>query len=422
MRFPPVIAALLLSLAAALCHGEERGETFEEWLEGLRVEARGLGLSEAAIAALDEVEAPIERVLELDGGQPEFVQRFSRYLGLRVTPAQVERGRQLLARHAGLLAEVRDRYGVQPHYLVSLWAIESNYGRNTGGFKVLQALATLAYDPRRAAFFRRELLTALRIIHEGHIAPARMSGSWAGAMGQLQFLPSVFYEYGVDGDGDGRIDIWGSLPDVFHSAANYLQHSGWRAGQRWGREVLLPEGFDYRLADRRSLRTPDAWARLGLRRSDGGALPSAAGMEAALVLPAGAAGPAFLAYDNYRATLGYNPSTFYALTVGHLADRLSGGAALVRMPARERSFSIAEVRRLQRLLTAAGHDPGRVDGRAGRRTRAAIRDYQEAQGLPADGYASKALLERITASSTPEALAEADAAEAAEAVEIIVEN
>ena len=196
-------------------------QSFDSWLQDLRTEASSLGISETTLVALDQLEAPLDRILELDSSQPEFVQTFTRYLSLRITPTQIDRGRALLRQHSVLLAEVRRRYGVQPHYLVAFWAVESNYGRTTGGFSVLQALATLAYDPRRADFFRRELLTALQIIDDGHIAAEGMGGSWAGAMGQLQFMPSIFARYGVDGDEDGKIDIWNSLPDIFYSCLLY---------------------------------------------------------------------------------------------------------------------------------------------------------------------------------------------------------
>lgn len=368
-------------------------QSFDEWITALRAEAIALGISEATLAALDQLE-PVSRVLELDNSQPEFVQTFTHYLGLRVTEAQIERGQSLLRQHAALLEEVRSRYGVQPHYLAAFWAIESNFGRNTGGFSVLQALATLAYDPRRAEFFRRELLTALQIIDDGHIAADSMSGSWAGAMGQLQFLPSVFYSYGVDGDNDGRIDIWNSLPDIFHSAANFLSESGWRGDERWGREVILPVNFDFRLSGTGTRKRLQEWKELGINQTSGAPIP-VADMDASIVLPVGAAGPAFLAYDNYRTTLVYNPSTFYALTVGHLADRFTGSAAIQRMPDNERAMSVANVKELQERLNALGFNSGEPDGRVGRRTRSAIRSYQGDSDLPMDGYASIQLLEAV---------------------------
>ena len=369
-------------------------QTFAEWREQLRAEAFSLGISEETLLAIDDLEAPLERVLELDDAQPEFIQTFTRYLSLRITPLQINRGQALLRQYAVLLEEVRQSYGVQPHYLVSFWAIESNYGRATGGFSVLQALATLAFDPRRADFFRTELLTALKIIDDGHIAVDNMSGSWAGAMGQLQFLPSVFARYGIDGDNDGKIDIWNSLPDIFHSAANFLSQSGWRGDERWGREVLLPSNFDFSLTGTRTRKPLQEWNELGIIQMNGSPIP-VANMQASVILPAGAGGPAFLTYANFRATMVYNPSTFYALTVGHLADRYTGGAAIQRMPENEQAMSVGDVQALQELLNAAGFDSGEPDGRVGSRTRAAVRAYQQNKELPMDGYASLKLLEAL---------------------------
>ena len=369
-------------------------QTFAEWREQLRAEAFSLGISEETLLAIDDLEAPLERVLELDDAQPEFMQTFTRYLSLRITPLQINRGQALLRQYAVLLEEVRQSYGVQPHYLVSFWAIESNYGRATGGFSVLQALATLAFDPRRADFFRTELLTALKIIDDGHIAVDNMSGSWAGAMGQLQFLPSVFARYGIDGDNDGKIDIWNSLPDIFHSAANFLSQSGWRGDERWGREVLLPSNFDFSLTGTRTRKPLQEWNDLGIIQMNGSPIP-VANMQASVILPAGAGGPAFLTYANFRATMVYNPSTFYALTVGHLADRYTGGAAIQRMPENEQAMSVADVQALQELLNAAGFDSGDPDGRVGSRTRTAVRAYQQNKELPMDGYASLKLLEAL---------------------------
>jgi len=385
------VVLFCLALSASLTAQEQ---SFESWLEDLRADARALGISDDALAALDGI-APLERVIELDNSQPEFVQTFTRYIELRVTPGQISRGQQLLEQHAQLLSQVQNRYGIQPPYLVAFWAVESNYGRATGGFHVIEALATLAYDPRRSEFFRRELLTALQIIDAGHIASERMTGSWAGAMGQLQFLPSVFDRFAVDGDQDGRIDIWNSLPDVFHSAANFLSQSGWQGDQRWGREVILPRNFDYSQTGSGVRKSLQEWSDRGVLRVDGSALPIVAGMDASIILPAGAAGPAFLAYANFRATMNYNPSTFYALTVGHLADRYNGGRPIQRMPEDEQSMSVVEVTELQSLLNAAGYDSGAPDGRVGPQTRGAIRAYQSDLGLPMDGYASKALLDDL---------------------------
>lgn len=368
--------------------------SFSDWVAELRSEAAALGISESTLQALDDLEEPLPRVLELDGSQPEYVQTFTRYLGLRVTDRQVERGRQLLRQHGTLLEEVRQRYGVQPQYLVAFWAIETNFGSNTGGFSVLQALATLAYDPRRADFFRAQMLTALQIIDDGHISAESMSGSWAGAMGQLQFMPSIYSQYAVDGDDDGRIDIWNSLPDVFNSAANFLSKSGWKGDERWGREVLLPADFDFALAGINLRKPLQEWRDIGLLQTSGSPIP-VADMLASVVIPSGAQGPAFLAYDNFRTTRLYNPPIFYALTVGHLADRFAGGAPIQRMPENEQAMSIDQVREMQELLNGLGFDSGEPDGRVGSRTRSAIRAYQEQQGLPMDSYASLPLLEAL---------------------------
>ena len=388
LRIFPLMVALLLPLPV---HAQQ--QTFAEWLEELRAEALALGIGAETLSALDGI-APLERVLELDGSQPEFVQTFTRYIELRVTPNQIARGQALLREHAELLADVRARYGIQPHYLVAFWAIESNFGSATGGFSVLEALATLAYDPRRAEFFREQLLTALQIIDDGHIPAERMTGSWAGAMGQLQFLPTVFRNYAVDGDGDDRADIWNSLPDVFYSAANFISESGWRGDERWGREVLLPEGFDYSLVGTRNLKPLAEWREMGLRTVSGDPVP-VADMRAAVALPAGAAGPAFLTYNNFRVTMLYNPSVFYAITVGYLADRFSGGPPIAHMPVNETALSRVQVEELQELLNSRGFDSGEADGRIGSRTRAAIRAYQSEQGLIPDGHASMDLLDRL---------------------------
>ena len=389
-----IFAFSILCLFLCLNTGNAQQQSFADWLLALRAEARDMGISEATLTALDTIE-PLQRVLELDNSQPEFVQTFTRYLGLRVTPEQISRGQELLQQHSLLLDQVRNRYGVQPQYLVAFWAVESNFGRTTGGFSVLESLATLAYDPRRADFFRRELLTALQIIDDGHIPAAVMSGSWAGAMGQLQFLPSVFNRYGVDGDGDGRIDIWNSLPDIFHSAANFLSQSGWRSNQRWGREVVLPAGFDFSLSGSGVSKSLAEWRDLGITTTAGAPIPVVTGMDASVILPVGAQGPAFLTYANFRATMVYNPSTFYALTVGHLADRFTGSPAIVHMPENEQAMSVADVQVLQELLNAHGFDSGEPDGRVGRQTRSAIRAYQESQGLPMDGHAAMTLLEAL---------------------------
>lgn len=408
-------AVAALSLLSVLCRGiaPVRAETqvttasadapdpgFEAWLASLREEARGSGISEATLdAALRDV-APLARVIELDRRQPEFTQTFWDYFDRRVTDTRVERGRMLLQMHGALLDEIFARYGVPPRYLVALWGLETNFGTYMGSNRVIDALVTLAYDPRRARFFRTELLNALKIIDQGHITPDGMMGSWAGAMGHMQFMPSTFIAYAVDHTGDGRKDIWGSLPDAFSSAANFLAGSGWQTRELWGREVRLPARFDLALADMRTRKTIVQWSALGVRRADGGPLPTAE-MEGAIVLPQGHNGPAFLVYDNFRVIMRWNRSVNYAISVGHLADRiidmppLATGRQAVHAP-----LSRSEIMELQQLLNQLGFAAGAADGLAGPSTQSAIRDYQMQHALPPDGYPSPALLQRLRESAS----------------------
>ena len=365
---------------------------FDAWLEGVRREAAAAGISETTIEAALTGLAPIERVLELDRRQPEFTRTFWAYLDRAVTAQRIERGRGLLAQHRGLLEQVRRRYNVQPRYLVAFWGLESDFGKNTGGFPVIAALATLAYDARRGAFFRAQLLDALRILDRGHVDPARMQGSWAGAMGQLQFIPSTFMTYAVDFDGDGRRDIWTDLPDVFASAANFLAGIGWRGDELWGREVRLPAGFDWELASLKVRKPIADWQRLGVRRADGSALPRA-DISGAIVLPAGHQGPAFLVYGNFDKILTWNRSLLYAIAVGYLSDRLAGrGPLLAVRPAQEQPLSRAQVEEMQSLLGRLGFDAGEPDGVVGAKTRAALRAFQRQAKMAPDGYPTAELL------------------------------
>jgi membrane-bound lytic murein transglycosylase B len=398
MQIKPFIfrTLCLLTFLFSTSIGFAQEQSFEDWLMELRADARSQGISDETLdAAFATVEAPIPRVLELDRSQPEFVQTFTGYMRNRMSQARIERGQALLIEHSELFQRIQNEYGVQPHYLVSFWALESNFGDFTGGFSVINALATLAYDPRRNDMFRSELITALRIIEEGHISAEQMSGSWAGAMGQCQFMPTTFYRYAKDGDGDGRIDIWNSVPDVFASAANFLSQSGWRGDERWGREVILPEGFDFTLTGTGVRKTVTEWNRLGITKANDSPLGNA-DLEGSIVLPAGSDGPAFLAYRNFRTTMVWNRSTYYAISVGHLADRFVGGGPIMNMPENEeRPMSRELVTELQTLLNAQGVDAGAPDGILGSRTRAAVRAYQEQANLPTDGYPSFELLEQL---------------------------
>lgn len=298
-------------------------DDFSVWLADLKSEARASGISAATIeAAFDDV-ALIERVIELDRKQPEFTLTFAQYLDRVVPEQRVKRGRRLLAENRTLLDEVGQKYGVQPRFIVALWGIETDFGRIDGGFPVVDALVTLAYDGRRSAYFRKELLDALTILEEGHITAAAMKGSWAGAMGQSQFMPSSFRAFAVDHDGDGRKDIWRTRADVFASAANYLSKSGWRDDITWGRPVHLPKGFDPALAGRDTVKSIPEWQKLGVRRADGRDLPTRA-LKASIVRPDGGDGPAFMVYEDYGVILKWNRSNYFAIAVGTLADRIAG--------------------------------------------------------------------------------------------------
>jgi len=370
-------------------------QDFQVWIDTLRNEARERGISKVTLDASLHNIAPLTRVIELDRSQAEFTQTFWTYLLRSITDERITRGQALLVKYQYLLEEIYVKYGVPPRYLIALWGLETNFGDNLGRFHLINTLVTLAYDNRRSTFFRAQLLDALRIIDEGHITPDEMYGSWAGAMGHMQFMPTTFIEHAVDYSGDGRKDIWSSLPDAFSSAANYLSNIGWRRGELWGREVRLPKDFDLMLVSLNSKRTVKEWSALGIRRANGQPLPQA-NIEGSIVLPQGYEGPAFLIYDNFRVILEWNRSINYALSVGHLADRI------VRLPQIKNGWKAAhvpllrdEVEEMQRLLNLLGFDAGPVDGFAGPRTRSAIRAFQSKFSFPPDGYPAPALLHRL---------------------------
>ncbi len=384
-----VVLAAPMSVTASLDQ-----PAFQACLEDLRTQAVDQGIDRGTVdAAFAGLELQ-ERVLELDRSQPEFLQTFGQYLGTRVTDSRVERGRELLREHAALLEQIHATYGVQPHYLVALWGLETNFGSYFGTMPVLDSLATLACDQRRSDYFTGELVEALRILDAGHIDQDSMRGSWAGAMGHTQFMPSTFTRYAVDGSGNGRIDLWNDLEDVFASSANYLARIGWRDGERWGREVRIPDGFDWSQADGRERRSVRAWADRGVRAADGTPLPDS-DIEAALIVPAGHQGPAFLVYNNFRQIMRWNTSTSYALAVGHLADRIAGMGTLHTQPPDETALRREEVKEMQQRLNALGFDSGRPDGIAGRMTRSALREFQLSRDLPADGHPNQAMLQAL---------------------------
>ncbi len=375
--------------------------TLEQLIATLEGEARKAGVAQATVRRLL---TGIERdpdVLGFASAQTEHERTAGQYVTLLVSNERIEVGRARAAEQAVTLAAVEARYGVDRNTLAGLWGVETRFGAATGTRPVIRALATLAMeDPRRPAFWRTELLQALRIVERGDIAPEQMLGSWAGAMGQTQFMPSTFNRYGVDFDGDGRRDLWGSTADALASAANYLAQSGWQRGESWGFEVVIPAGFDFALSDPANTRPLAFWFARGLARPGGVSLPPSL-LDHRLLLPAGATGPAFLVNRNFTALLRYNPAVPYALAVGHLGDRLAGGPPIATPWPVEPALSQADRQELQRRLAGLGHDVGGVDGIIGSLTRAAIRSYQGANGLPADGHPGAALLARLRAADVP---------------------
>ncbi|MBF0323731.1 MAG: lytic murein transglycosylase [Alphaproteobacteria bacterium] len=316
-----LVAALLVVGSLGPAMAQEPARDFQTWLKEVERDALAQGIkAETVETALTGIQH-IDKVVELDRRQPEFTITYQQYIDRVLTPSKIERGRKLLAEHRAVLSEIELRYHVQPKYVVALWGIETDFGRVTGGYPVVSALATLGFDGRRSAYFRGELMNALKILDEGHIAPSAMLGSWAGAMGQCQFMPSSFLRFAEDWDGDGRRDIWGTKPDVFASASNYLLRSGWNGDETWGRAVTLPKGFDTRLVGLDTRKSLAEWSALGLTAANGKKLPKA-DLQASVIYAENGKGPTFLVYENFRTILKWNRSTYFALAVGHLAERI----------------------------------------------------------------------------------------------------
>ena len=406
MRRPAALALflLVLGLASPSARADDPAE-FDAWLASFRQEALARGIAPATLeAALGQVQ-PIPKVRELDSRQPEFVNPFWNYLDARVNSRQVRLGRDKLWIHRRLLGPIQRRQGVPAALLVALWGQETKFGSHLGGFPIPAALATLAHGSRRAGFFREELLGALRILQEGHIGAKDMKGSWAGAMGQMQFMPSTFINHALDADGDGRKNIWRSLPDALESGAQYLKRLGWRKDELWGREVRLPGHFDHSQAQPGVRKPVSEWAVLGVTTADDKPLPKS-DLSGAILLPQGHAGPAFLVYRNFDVVMAWNRSVNYALSVLLMADQIQGlPPPRLGRDVDNRTLSRDQVMEMQHRLRARGFEPGDPDGMPGSRTREAIRAYQQSAGLPADGHASVSLLEQLQAAGGQQARA-----------------
>lgn len=342
-----------------------------------------------------------ERVIELDRSQPEFTQTFAGYLNRRVTPQRIKQGKIFLDTYDVFLDNLTVKYGIPGHYLIAFWGMETNYGSYLGKMPILDCLATLACDERRSEFFTGELMEALNLLSREYYSPEKMQGSWAGAMGHTQFMPSAYRKYAVDGDGDGRIDLWRSERDALASGANFLANLGWQRGERWGREVLLPADFPYARTGLQNRKPLSYWTDLGVVMANGSQLPDV-DMEGAILVPAGHTGPAFLVYRNFDVIMRWNRSEFYALSVGLLADRIAGGVSLARPPSSdEMPLSRSTVRQIQQRLKTLGFDAGGIDGVFGSATRSALRAFQRSAGFIADGHPDKKTLTALEITKEP---------------------
>jgi membrane-bound lytic murein transglycosylase B len=389
-----VLVGIAFALVWAVQAAHANGEGFEDWLENVKAEAAQRGLASEAISAALGRTTYLDRVVELDRRQPEMTQTFWRYIDRSVTPERIADGRAYLEACAPLLNEVYERFGVPPRLLVALWGAESDYGRSQGDFDVVSAIATLAFDSRRSSFFRQQLFALLDLIQRGDIS-YDVRGSWAGAIGPLQFMPTTIRDYAVDFDGDGRRDLQGDTPDVLASAANYLAGSGWNRRSSWGQEARLPDQFEYAESGLEIERPVYDWRTMGVEDIQGTSLPDG-NTTASVLLPAGARGPAFLVYHNFRVILRWNNSVLYALAVGHLSDRIGGGGPLLSpRPAEELALTRYDVVEIQSLLLNMGFEAGEPDGIVGERTRRAIRMFQKSVELPADGYPDPGLLQQL---------------------------
>jgi membrane-bound lytic murein transglycosylase B len=368
---------------------------FARFVRDFRATALAAGIAtETYDAAMGRI-ARNQRVADLNLNQPEFAIPVWSYLDTAVSPQRVADGRAVLAGDAAILAPIEAKYGVPKEILVSIWGNESDYGRSMGRFNMFEALATLAYGPPRADYARPQLIAALRMMQRQKYAAAGMTSSWAGAFGQTQFVPTTFLDQGVDGDGDGKIDLWNSVPDALTSTANVISGAGWKSGKPWGTEVALPNGFAYEDADLDNTLPVAKWKKRGVKTAAGEALP-ASDAPASIYLPAGARGPAFLVFANFKTILKYNNAASYALAVCLLADQMEGAPAVAaQWPRDEQPLSRDERLAMQSSLAKLGYNIGKIDGLLGSKARAAMRAWQKKHAIPADGFATQDLLTRI---------------------------
>jgi peptidoglycan lytic transglycosylase B len=383
-------------------------------VEGLWPAARGAGVTRATFDRALQGFTPDPEVVEAANFQPEYVKPIGEYIDRAVSDKRVETGKQKLVENQALLGSLETRYGVDRHVILAIWGVESNYGTQSGDKNVIRSLATLICTGTKAQFAKPQLVSALKILQRGDIGLDAMNGSWAGAMGHTQFIPTTYSSYAVDQDGDGKRDIWGNIPDALASTASYLKVSGWRPGETWGYEVALPKGFDPKRVNENTLKSLGEWQKIGIVRVTGEAYPRLSD-KASLFAPEGARGPSFLVLNNFRAILHYNVAKSYALAVGHLADRIRGGGHFVHpWPTDETHLSLEQRTEFQRLLIAQGLMTGEPDGVIGPATLEAVKTYQRSKGLGVDGYPSLTLLKRLQSEPPPPAAAQAPPATVSE--------
>jgi len=367
--------------------------TFEDFIVQIRQMATEQGVSKATIDKAFFQLSPRPEALKEDTEQPEFNQNFWSYVNKRVTQTRLNNGYDTLKQNSSLLNETTQQYGVPSYVLVSFLGIESNYGNYTGNHNLIQSLATLAYDRRRSNFFTRELIALLILIDKNKI-PLDAKGSWAGAMGAVQFMPTSVQAYGVDANKDGKIDLWNDKEDIYASAANFLKKNGWVKGEKWGREASIPKNFDYKQTGLGIKKSVNDWAKLGVLRANGNHLPNS-NMKASLIVPMGHRGPAFLVYRNFDVIMDWNHSILYAISVGYLADRIHGSGKLITKPIDEPLLSKDNVLTIQQTLNLLGYNTGVPDGMSGPKTRSATRQFQSDIGLIADGYVGYELFQQL---------------------------
>jgi len=390
------LLALLATFSIAGVPGRaSAGQGFAAWVEQFWPTARTAGITRATYDRAFKGVTPDPKVVEAANFQPEYVKPIGEYIDRVVSDKRIAMGKQKLEENKALLDALEKRYGVDRTILIAIWGVESNYGTQPGDMNVIRSLATLAYSGIKAAFARQQLIAALKILQRGDITVEQMNGSWAGAMGHTQFIPTTYQLYAVDYDGDGKRDIWTDVPDALASTASYLKHANWHAGETWGYEVTLPKGFNPKKVSDKTMKSLGDWQKLGIVRVGGEAFPRVAD-KATLFAPAGADGPAFLALNNFRSILHYNMATSYALGVGHLADRLKGYGPFARpWPTDENHLALGQRVELQKLLVARGLLVGDTDGVIGPATLEAVKVYQRTKGLPVDGFPSRTILELL---------------------------